>query len=216
MFPATKINREGLPFVGGAFFSFFVAWRLGRKRLALAASATGLFLAYFFRDPYRRPPEDPSFILAPADGRVIEITRAYEENFLKDYVFKVSIFMTVFDVHVNRAPVAGRVLSYIHRPGCFLAANKPKASQVNERAYLLLERDDGQRILTVQVAGLLARRIVRWVREGQSLEAGERFGMIRFGSRLDVYFPTRAQILVREKERVRAGKTPIAYLPIRD
>ncbi|WP_456432913.1 phosphatidylserine decarboxylase [Thermosulfuriphilus sp.] len=215
MFFKTKINREGLPFVGAFLLGALGAWRLGQKRLSLASSAGSIFMAYFFRDPPRYPPRDPAFIIAPADGRIIQLTRAYEPEVLKDYAQKLSIFMTVFDVHINRAPTTGKVLSYSHHQGRFLPANKPQASQVNERAFLLQERSDGEQILTVQVAGILARRIVRWTKAGESLRVGERFGMIRLGSRLDLYFSPRAEILVKKGDRVKAGETPVAYLPYR-
>ncbi|MDO9515101.1 MAG: phosphatidylserine decarboxylase family protein [Syntrophales bacterium] len=177
--------------------------------LFLAATLFGL---WFFRNPDRATPEDEKAIISPADGRVIKIEEVDEEEMLKGRARKVSIFMSVFNVHVNRAPCAGVVKEIAYRKGRFFSANLDKASALNERNSVLIETADGNRILTIQIAGLIARRIVCWVKEGMGLEKGERFGLIKFGSRLEVFMPLDATIPVKVGDKVRAGETRIGYL----
>ncbi len=210
------LNREGYPYVlvPAALAAIFGHFR--KNRVALLSAATSLACAWFFRDPDRYPPYDRELIVSPADGKVVSIRRLEEKDWLETEVYRVSIFMNLFDVHVNRAPVTGRVLEIKHQPGVFLAANKPEAYERNEKRYYLIERLDGLRLLTVQVAGLIARRTVSFVRAGDEILAGERLGMIRFGSRLEVFVPVEeTKLLVNIGHRVRAGETPLFWAPWR-
>jgi phosphatidylserine decarboxylase len=174
----------------------------------LGLLATGFF-AYFFRDPERDIPPDPEAILSPADGRVVLVDEVQEKEFLESTARRVAIFMNVFDVHVNRAPVTGLVTRMQHRPGEYKAASRPDAGLRNEQQAVVLESTYGQRVLVVQIAGLLARRIIPFIKPGQQLARGERFGMICFGSRVDVYLPPDSSIQVKVGDRVKAGSSII-------
>ncbi|WP_229704353.1 phosphatidylserine decarboxylase [Gemmobacter aquaticus] len=170
---------------------------------------------YFFRDPKRAVPQGDGLMISPADGVVSLIERAVpppELGMASDPLLRVSVFMSVFNCHVNRAPIAGKLVEMAYRPGKFLNASLDKASEDNERNSLCLELADGRRIAVVQIAGLVARRIVPFVSEGQSLKTGERFGLIRFGSRVDVYLPEGVSPLVAVGQTCIAGETVIAEL----
>jgi len=166
-------------------------------------------LLYFFRDPKRIPPAGEGLFLSPADGRVVEVQQVHEPRFLEGEGLKISIFMSLFDVHVNRTPLEGRVALVEHVPGQFLQAFRPEASEVNEHNLVGLKSRYGK-VLVKQVAGILARRVVCWVRPGQELRAGERLGVIKFGSRVELYLPLGAEPVVRVGDRARAGGTVIA------
>jgi len=166
-------------------------------------------LLYFFRDPNRRPPVGQGLFLAPADGRVVELRQVREPRFLEGEGLKIGIFMSILDVHVNRAPIDGQVVLVEHVPGRFLQAFRSEASEVNEHNLVGLRSRYG-RVLVRQVAGVLARRVVCWVRPGQELRAGDRLGVIKFGSRVDLYLPRGAQSVVQVGDRARAGLTVIA------
>ncbi|MGA9754933.1 MAG: phosphatidylserine decarboxylase family protein [Desulfobaccales bacterium] len=168
------------------------------------------FFAYFFRDPERDIPGEPGAIISPADGLVVQVDEVQEPEFLRGPARRVAIFMNVFDVHVNRSPVAGVVTSMRHRAGEYKAASRQDAASRNEQQALVLESDGGRRILVVQIAGLLARRIIPFVKPGQQLARGERVGMICFGSRVDLYLPSEAEILVKVGDRVKAGSSMVA------
>ena len=204
------IALPGYPFIfiaGGVTLAlFFLGWRL----LALLGLAVTAFLLYFFRNPGRAIPADMSAIVSPADGRVILADEVQETEFLQGAARRVAIFMNVFDVHVNRAPVAGRVILSQHRSGRFLAAFKEEAHQVNEQQVTLWEVEGGRQVLAVQIAGLLARRIVAAVKEGDVLPKGAAFGMICFGSRVDLYLPPECAIIVKVGDRVKAGESIVA------
>ena len=173
---------------------------------------TALFVAWFFRNPERNIPEDEKAVISPADGKILNVEEVTEDTILKGRFKKISIFMSVFDVHVNRIPYSGRVDSIVYRKGKFFSANLDKASSLNEGNSILVKTDDGQEILTVQIAGLIARRIVCWIKEGMKVTKGQRFGLIRFGSRLEVFLPLDSTISVKVGDRVRGGETPIGYL----
>ncbi len=168
-----------------------------------------VLLLYFFRDPQRTPPADEGLFLAPADGQVVEVDRVHEPRFLQGEGLKIGIFMSLFDVHVNRAPMGGRVALTEHVPGQFLQAFRPEASEVNEHNLVGLESRYG-RILIKQIAGILARRVVCWVGVEQRLRAGERLGVIKLGSRVEVYLPPGAEPVVVVGDRTRAGVTAVA------
>lgn len=169
----------------------------------------GLFILYFFRDPERVSDLDESFILSPADGKVIAVTPKEDQSFGCGRYQVVSIFMSPFDVHVNRSPVNGEILSLKYERGSFQAAYKDGVEKRNERNYIWLGNSE-ERFLVVQIAGVLARRILCYVREGEKVKRGQRIGMIVFGSRVDTYIPDGFEILVRRGNRVKAGLTPLA------
>jgi phosphatidylserine decarboxylase len=166
-------------------------------------------MLYFFRDPQRAVPAEPGYV-SPADGRVVLIGSEHEAEHLKRGVTKISIFMSVFDVHVNRAPCDGDVLDVVHTPGSFLAAYKEEASVKNENTAMTLRCTEGEEILVRQVAGLLARRVVNRARPGDRLRRGERFGIIKFSSRVDVYLPEDVEVRVQYNDHVKAGETILA------
>jgi phosphatidylserine decarboxylase len=177
--------------------------------------AATVWCAYFFRDPQRVTPVREGIVVAPADGRVSQVANVVppEELSLGERALpRISIFMSVFDCHVNRSPVAGRVERIIYRAGKFLSADLDKASEDNERNSFVVATNSGQRFGVIQIAGLVARRIVPFVREGEAVAAGQRIGMIRFGSRVDVYLPEGARPLVAEGQTAIAGETVLADL----
>ena len=205
------VHREGLPFIGVfAVVSLLLFW-LWPLLGWLGALAT-LWCIYFFRDPARVTPIRDGIVVAPADGRVSRIVNAVAPKELElgeRPLPRVSIFMSVFDCHVNRSPLAGKIERMIYRHGAFLNADLDKASEDNERNSLVISTPNG-RIGVIQIAGLVARRIVCFVKEGQTIGAGERFGLIRFGSRLDVYLPEGTKALVSEGQTAVAGETILA------
>ena len=203
------IAAPGYPFIlvaGGLTLACCLFGWSGLTGLSLTAT---LFLLYFFRNPDRSAPADPVAIVAPADGKVIRVDELHESEFLHGSVHRVAIFMNVFDVHVNRAPVAGKVMVSRHFSGRFLAAYKEAADRANERQATVWEMADGRQVLAVQIAGLLARRIIPCVAEGDALAKGEPFGMICFGSRVDLYLPAEAQVTVKVGDRVKAGESVV-------
>mgnify|MGYP003881408327 FL=1 len=205
------VHREGWPFVA-AFAAAAIVLGWFWDPLFWIGLALTAWCAYFFRDPQRVTPVDDDFVISPADGKVSAIGPAVPpaELGLGDApVTRISIFMDVFSVHINRAPASGKVTNIAYRPGKFLNADLDKASVENERNGLLIETSHGT-LGVVQVAGLVARRILCWVKEGEDVSAGERFGMIRFGSRLDVYLPDGAVPRVYLGQIAIAGETLIA------
>ena len=205
------IHPEGYKFVLGFAVAALILWWLWAPLGWLGLIAT-LWCAYFFRDPARVTPVRSDLVIAPADGVVSFAGFAApppELGLGMAPLQRVSIFMSVFDCHVNRAPVAGRVIRVAYKPGLFLNADLDKASEDNERNGIVIESAAGA-FGVVQIAGLIARRIVCFVKDGANLSAGDRFGLIRFGSRVDVYFPDGARILVGVNSRAVAGETVIA------
>jgi phosphatidylserine decarboxylase len=205
------IHPEGYPFIGGfALASLVLFWVW--SPLGWIGTALTVWCALFFRDPVRVTPVRDGIVVAPADGRISMIAQVLPpaELGLGDRPLpRVSIFMSVFNCHVNRSPVAGRIDRIAYRPGKFINAELDKASEDNERNSLVISTADG-RVGVTQIAGLVARRIVTFVREGQTIGAGERFGLIRFGSRLDVYLPEGTAPLVGEGQTAIAGETILA------
>ena len=167
------------------------------------------YVLYFFRDPERTPPANDELIISAADGKVIFTDEVVEHAYTKQKMKRVAVFLSVFDVHVNRMPYAGTIKKVEHQPGKFLDARVPDIDVQNEAMNWLVGTANGD-IIVRQIAGLIARRIVGWAKEGQTLTTAERFGMIRFGSRTDVYLPLDCEILVKPGERVQGGKTVIA------
>jgi phosphatidylserine decarboxylase len=206
------IAGEGLPFIiplGGATLLAFVA---GFQGISLVLLVVTLFVVWFFRNPQRNTPEKDGLVISPAAGRVIRIEETTSDEQPGRTFQKISIFMNVFNVHVNRIPCSGEVRFIRYREGKFLSANRDKASALNERNTVLLRTADGREIMTIQIAGLIARRIVCWLKEGMQVSRGERFGLIRFGSRVEVFLPLGSTFLVRVGDKVRAGETPIGEL----
>jgi phosphatidylserine decarboxylase len=205
------IAREGFPFLIPSALLTLVFAGMGWTVLTILAALLTLFIAYFFRNPGRKIPSLPNIILSPADGRIVHVGECDEDRFLKQRTLKVSIFMSPFDVHLNRAPASGKILEVSYHPGKFLVASRDKASLVNEQNALVIETEDRSKILLVQIAGLLARRIVCYGKKDDSLQRGEIFGMIKFGSRVDLYLPTDVRPIVRVGQHVKAGESIIGY-----
>jgi phosphatidylserine decarboxylase len=207
------IHPLGYPFIGTfASVSLILFWIW--SPLGWIATALTIWCVYFFRDPIRVTPAREGLVVSPADGRVSQITHALPPKELglgERPLPRVSIFMSVFDCHVNRSPLAGRIERIVYRAGAFVSADLDKASDDNERNSFVIAAA-GARIGVVQIAGLIARRIVCFVREGEMMAAGERLGMIRFGSRVDVYLPDGGKFLVAEGQMAIAGETVIADL----
>jgi len=206
------IHPEGYPFVGGfALVSLILFWLW--SPLGWLGTVATLWCAYFFRDPKRVTPLREGVVVAPADGRVSQIVNAVPPAELAlgaRALPRISIFMSVFNCHVNRSPVTGRIERIVYRAGKFLSADLDKASEDNERNAFLIATGGGARIAVIQIAGLVARRIVPFTREGDVVAAGQRIGMIRFGSRVDVYLPEGARALVAEGQIAIAGETVLA------
>jgi phosphatidylserine decarboxylase len=207
------VHREGLPFIGiFALVSLILFW--GWSPLGWIGTVMTIWCALFFRDPDRVTPTREGLVVAPADGRVSKIINAVpppELNLGERALPRVSIFMNVFNCHINRSPVTGRIERILYKSGTFINADLDKASENNERNSFIISSGT-TRIVVVQIAGLIARRIVTFAREGASVRAGERIGMIRFGSRVDVYLPEGTRPLVAEGQTAVAGETVIADL----
>jgi phosphatidylserine decarboxylase len=207
------VHPEGYPFIGGFALASLVLF-LVFPPLGWLGTVLTLWCAYFFRDPPRVTPIGDGLVIAPADGRISLVVNAVPPPELAlgtTPLPRVSVFMSVFDCHVNRTPVSGRVERIVYTPGKFLNADLDKASEDNERNALVVAADAG-RVGVVQIAGLIARRIKCWTREGQAMIAGQRIGMIRFGSRVDVYLPAGTVPLVSEGQTSLAGETVIAEI----
>jgi phosphatidylserine decarboxylase len=209
-YPHPIVAREGWPYLAAAIAAAAVAtWFAGWWSVPLWIAA--LFVLQFFRDPAREVPGDGRTVVSPADGRVVAVERARDPYLDRDAI-KVSVFMNVFNVHSNRSPVDGRVEKRWYNPGRFVNAALDKASDENERNALWLRTAGGADVTCVQVAGLIARRILCYVREGDSLARGQRFGFIRFGSRVDVYVPGDSNLVAALGDKVYASSTVIATL----
>ena len=207
-------HRAGWPFIGGALV-LALAGLVLTKWLFWPAALLTLFCLYFFRDPDRIPPLRLGAVLAPADGRVVSVALAVPPSELGLGAaprWRVAIFLSVLNVHVNRAPASGTVTRIAYRPGAFVSASLDKASEKNERNALALRLPGGQDMAVVQIAGLIARRILCFVKEGDLVQGGARFGLIRFGSRTDLYLPPGVVPLVTEGQTMVGGETVIAEL----
>jgi len=208
----SAVVRERLPFLIGVTVLTAAVALLNIAWLTVVVGALALQTFWFFRDPDRIIPAGEGLIVSPADGKIIAVSEVKEERFLKDRAIKVSIFLNLFDVHVNRIPCSGRIRGIVYQPGKYLAANKDLASTENEQNAILLETPSGVKIVFVQVAGLVARRIVCWTKEGDEVERGARFGMIRFGSRTDLFLPLGTEIKVTPGQKVKGGASVIGIL----
>jgi len=195
--------------IGSVAAAGLIGWAIGLLFVTAVAGVALLFLLWFFRNPRRVPPEGEQWLVSPADGRVVEIDPCREERFLQMEMTRVGIFMSPVDVHVNRMPCAGKIGAIHYFPGRYLMAYHPKASLENEHQVMVIESDGGMRLLVVQIAGFLARRIETWVGTGEHLGRGERFGLIRLGSKVDLYLPPSVSVRVKVGDRVRAGESVI-------
>ncbi|MDQ3762296.1 MAG: phosphatidylserine decarboxylase [Actinomycetota bacterium] len=209
------MHPAGRPFVAAAAATTLLLRRLSPTAGTLGAVATACCAA-FFREPHRVPPQEPDLAVAPADGTVSSVAPApapAELGLDGQPRPRVSVFLSVFDVHVQRIPVDGEVHDMVYRPGKFLTADLDKASEANERASVLLRSTTGHDVVVVQIAGLVARRIVCSVRPGDMVRAGTTYGLIRFGSRVDLYLPPGSAVLVHPGQHTVGGETPLARLP---
>jgi len=204
-----SIAREGYPFIIASALLFLLALVLGWGWAGWLFALLALAFAGFFRDPERVPPKGDELILSPADGRVVAIQEADAGRFLGEAGTQVSIFLSPLDVHINRAPVQGSVEDVQYRKGSFFAAYKEEASRANERNAVRIVDARGRRLGVVQIAGVMARRIVCYVKKGDFLERGQRVGLIMFGSRVDLFLPAGSRVEVAVGERVRGGETVV-------
>jgi phosphatidylserine decarboxylase len=206
------VAREGIPFIAAAMFTTTITAILGWPVITLLFLAVTLLVGHFFRDPERVSIAGDREVVSPADGKVIAIQRVASTRFTGQPSTKISIFMSVFDVHVNRTPISGTVRGIFYKKGRYLAANYAEASEKNEQNWLWIKSDSGIDIILTQVAGLIARRIVCWPGLGDQVVQAERFGMIRFGSRMDVYVPEDVEVQVSMGQHVYAGETVLCRL----
>jgi len=208
---AFPVASAGYPLIFAAAFATGVLALLQLRAPALIGLAVTFFIAFFFRDPDRVVPISDGAIISPADGRVVIAGKADHTPFYDGSCQKVSIFMSVFNVHVNRIPHEGQIEKIAYHPGKFVNASLDKASEGNERNAVFMITDRGQRFCVVQIAGLIARRIICHIQAGETIHRGRRFGLICFGSRLDVYLPPEASLTVGVGDRVKAGTSIIGY-----
>ncbi len=207
------IAQEGYPFIViSLIITVFVAF-LGVCWLLILSALISFFILWFFRNPERHFREEEKVVISPADGKVIKVENIEMAGSMAGKYQKISIFMNVFSVHVNRIPYNGKIEAIDYHEGKFVSANLDKASSDNERNAIKILTENGSSIWAVQIAGLIARRIVCWVKKGDTVKKGERFGLIRFGSRVDVYLPESSRIIVKIGQKVRAGESPLGYLP---
>jgi phosphatidylserine decarboxylase len=221
-----KFAPEGYPFIFASLFAAAISslfllwiWKTGSNKAVLYSAVfascffflIAVFMLYFFRDPDRDVPQGAGLFVSPADGKVILIKDVFEKDYLQSEVKEISIFMSPFNVHVNRAPCDGKVMTVKHSPGIYMAAYKDDASLKNENIVLVLDCKEGK-VLVRQVAGFVARRAVCRVKAGDTVGRGERYGMIKFGSRLDVYLPKNIEMTVKLGDFVKAGETVLARI----
>ena len=205
--------KEGIPFIAiPAGVTLVTAW-LGWPVVAFVGALVTLFVAWFFRNPTRAVPTGHNLVVAPGDGKVIAIEEEFEPRYLKERSMRVTIFLNVFNVHINRMPCDGVVEDVQYQPGLFLVASKPEATIRNEQNAVMIKTYEGIKVLCVQVAGLIARRIVCWVSPRDRAIRGERYGLIRFGSRMDTFLPMGTKLRVAVGERVKGGETILGELP---
>ena len=210
-YPHPILAREGWPFIGGAVVLAIAVSVFGGFWLALPFWIIAAFVIQFFRDPARPVPTDANAVLSPADGRIVKIEKVRDPYADRDALM-ISVFMNVFNVHSNRSAVQGTVQKVQYFPGSFVNADLDKASLENERNAVVIGMENGTTVTLVQVAGLVARRILCYVKAGDSLQPGQRYGFIRFGSRVDVYLPLTAQPRVAPGDKVSATSTVVATL----
>ncbi|UCH19623.1 MAG: phosphatidylserine decarboxylase family protein [Deltaproteobacteria bacterium] len=209
---AFPVAKAGYPYIFASAFATAVVALTGLTAIALIGILVTFFIAFFFRDPDRIISTQKGLVVSPADGKVISVGTVDRSIYYEGTALKISIFMSVFNVHVNRIPFEGRVTKIGYQPGRFLAANLDKASKYNERNAIFLETEDQKKICAVQIAGLVARRIICNLKEGDTVARGQRFGMICFGSRVDVYLPADSKLTIAVGDVVRAGTSVLGEL----
>lgn len=210
--PQVPIAKEGYPFI---FISAFITLIFALSGFTIGAYvgiALTTFILCFFRDPERFTPEKSHIVVSPADGKVIAVSTIQDDQYLHNEVIKVSIFMNIFNVHVNRVPISGKVERVAYTPGKFYAADSKMGLLLNEKCATIVDTEFDKKIVFIQVAGLVARRIVNWLQLDEKVSKGDRFGLIRFGSRVDVYLPVDTAVAVEVGDKVRAGESALAYL----
>ena len=205
------IAAEGWPFLLPMVLVTALFYSFGWKNVGMVSLALTVFTLFFFRDPERTAPQGKGVVVSPADGRVIVVKDVFEPDYLKQNMKQISIFLSVFNVHVNRAPYAGRVEVIQYNPGKFHIASVDKASLENEQTAMVIT-DGKNRILVKQIAGLIARRIVCYAKPGDELTTGERYGLIRFGSRVDIFLPKDAEVRVKVGDRIKGARDIIGVL----
>ena len=205
-----RIAKEGYPLIFTALILTLLAFLAGWMPLGIILGLIGLVIAGFFRDPERQPPAGEGLVVSPADGKVVSVAAVKGDSPFLGSATRVSIFLSPLDVHINRIPMEGRIEKVTYQRGRFLAAYKEEASQRNEQNALSILDAEGRRLGVVQVAGVLARRIICRAKPGDRLARGERFGLIMFGSRTDTYLPEGCQVEVTEGQRVKGGETVLA------
>lgn len=205
--------KEGIPFIAVPAGVTLLTAVLGWPVVACVGAIATLFSAWFFRNPARVVPQGPKLVVAPGDGKVIAIEEEFEPRYLKERSVRLTIFLNVFDVHINRMPCDGVVEDVQYQPGLFLVASKPEATLRNEQNTMMIKTHEGIKVLCVQVAGLIARRIVCWISPRDRAIRGERYGLIRFGSRMDTFLPMGTILRVAVGERVKGGETILGELP---
>jgi phosphatidylserine decarboxylase len=205
--------KEGIPFIAVPAGAKLLTGWLGWPVVACVGAIATLFSAWFFRNPARVVPQGPKLVVAPGDGKVIAIEEEFEPRYLKERSVRLTIFLNVFDVHINRVPCDGMVEDMQYQPGLFLVASKPEATLRNEQNAMMIKTHEGLKVLCVQVAGLIARRIVCWISPKDQAIRGERYGLIRFGSRMDTFLPMGTKLRVAVGERVKGGETILGELP---
>lgn len=210
--PRIPIAKEGYPFLGSAVLITLIIAIFGYEVLTVISLFITFFILYFFRDPERFTPRESNALISPADGKIILIEKIFDDRFFQEYVHKISIFMNIFNVHVNRIPYSGTIEKIIHTPGTFYSADSDRGGLRNENCATIITDETGRKIAVVQVAGLIARRIVCWLEPEDRVKQGHRFGLIRFGSRVDLYISGSVQISVEKGQMVRAGETILGQL----
>ncbi|OGP60274.1 MAG: phosphatidylserine decarboxylase [Deltaproteobacteria bacterium RBG_13_49_15] len=207
-----QVAKAGFPLIVLSALASVLFGMIGSTWLMITSVAGTAFIIFFFRDPRRIVPDGPGFVVAPADGRVISLETVNETPLFSGTCRKISIFMSVFNVHVNRIPCNGKVAGIRYSPGKFFPASKNNASDQNENNALSIETPNQKKVCVVQVAGLIARRIICYVKKEENVLKGKRFGIICFGSRVDTYLPEDSEILVKKGDRVRAGVSIIGHI----
>jgi phosphatidylserine decarboxylase len=205
------VASEGWPFIVPLAIVTILLFAFGWKNTAYVSLVLTLFVLFFFRDPERAVPEGKGVVVSPADGKVIVVKDIYEPDYLKQDVKQISIFLSVFNVHVNRAPIAGAVEVVKYNPGKFHVASVDKASLANEQTAMVIASGK-HKMLVKQIAGLIARRIVCYARPGDAIRTGERYGLIRFGSRVDIFLPKDSELKVKVGDRLKGASDVIAVL----
>ncbi len=209
------IHREGKPFIITPLIASGLSFLLGKSKLTLGFLGLSLFNAYFFRNPKREPLFHPELVISPADGKIVLCQVEERPDWYDGPLYRIGIFMRLWDVHLNRSPITGKVLKVIYSKGEKLPVFKEKAFERNEKIFYLLEREDGVPFWVVQIAGYIARRVKNFVLPGDNVVAGDLIGIIKFGSRVELFFPyEKAEIFIKEGQRVFAGETILAKVPL--